>query len=132
MNPIKQNDILIGNMNEELIQLIYKEKFNLDLIKTDENHPMDFDDGNNYYEVKSRNFNHDRYDTTMVGLNKILFSKNCIKPCYFLFAFKDGIYSYKYNKNDRFEVKLAGRKDRGLNEMKKYVFIPIDRLTKID
>lgn len=134
MNYIQQHDILMGDMNEELICLYYKEKFNIDLIKTPEKHPMDFTDKLKriFIEVKSRNCKHNKYPTTMVGVNKFVFASNCGKDVYFIFAFNDGNYYYKYNNNDIFDIDRGGRNDRGLNEYKDYVYIPITMLTKMD
>lgn len=134
MNYIKEHDILVGDMNEELISMYYKDKYNINLIKLPQNHEMDFIDSNRkmYIEVKSRNCKHDKYPTTMVGVNKFIYASKCNKDVYFVFAFNDGNYYYKYNNNDIFDIDVGGRKDRGLNEYKDYVYIPIEMLTKMD
>lgn len=133
MNYIKQNDILIGEMNEDLIQLYFEEKFNVKLIRTAQFNEMDFIDENKtfYLEIKSRNINHNKYYSTMIGYNKIQYAEKKKKDVYFIFAFTDGNYYYKYNNKDNFDVQIGGRKDRGCAEYKKYYFIPVHKLTKM-
>lgn len=131
---IKENDLLIGEMNEDLLVLFYKDNYNTNLIKTTDYHPMDFtnEDESMFIELKSRNNNYNKYPTTMIGHNKFIFAEKCKKDIYFIIAFNDGLYSYKYSNKDIFEIVIGGRKDRGYIESKKYVMIPISKFTKID
>jgi len=134
MNYIKQNDLLMGDMNEELIQIEFKDKFNIDLTKSSKFDIMDYTDESNniYVEIKSRNFKYNKYPTTMIGLNKLEFAKDCKKVCYFIFSFTDGNYYYKYDSKDSFDVKYTGRTDRGYIEYKKHCFIPIYKLKNLN
>ena len=95
---------------------------------------MDFiDEQSNYYEIKSRRNNYNKYNTTMITTNKIKFCKrDSTKQYYFVFCFSDGDYIYHYNSKDYFEFGLGGRTDRGIDEIKQYCYIPINLLTKIE
>ena len=132
-NSIKARDIQQGLENEKKIFDVIKEKWNISqLTKTSEFYELDFVDENNvYYEVKSRTNNYNKYPTTMIGLNKIEFIKNNNLECIFVFAFTDGNYYYKYNKDDEIIINNGGRKDRGKIEYKPYAYIPINKLIKI-
>jgi len=134
MNYIKKNDLLTGAMNEELIQLEFKEKFNIDLIKTGEFDIMDFtnEDKTLYVEIKSRTFNYKKYDTTMIGENKLIFARKSGKECIFIFSFTDGNYYYRYDKNDYYKSQYTGRTDRGYKEYKEHIFIPINMLKPLN
>jgi hypothetical protein len=93
---------------------------------------MDFKYNNKYFEIKSRRFNHNKYKTTMIGKNKIDFAnKYPDNTFYFVFVFEDGIYYYKYNIEDKLTSAIGGRWDRGIDELKKYIYIPINYLIKI-
>jgi len=129
---IKKNDELMGKLHEDLILDILKEDYKIIASKTDDYHFFDLYDGKCYYEVKSRNCNVNKYDTTIVGYNKIKFARTCGKDCIFIFSFTDGIYYYKYNDKDNFDVKVCGRSDRGTNEYNMYMYIPISVLKRFD
>ena len=128
----KEQDLLMGQLNEDYIKDIICNHFNIQTInKTPLNHPMDFYFGDTYFEVKSRRNNYNKYPTTMIGYNKIKWIKNNnIKDVYFIFVFEDGNYYYKYNPEDKFETSIGGRWDRGKEEKKLYYYIPINKLTK--
>ena len=88
MNLIKQKDLIKGNFEEIRIKCIINEYFNCDVLKTEDNHPMDFIDSNLYFEIKSRNNNYNKYPTTMIGKNKINFANNNPDMIYyFIFSF---------------------------------------------
>ena len=131
----KEQDILLGNLNEDYIQDILCEHFQIpDLVKLDKFHPFDFksSDTGEWFEVKSRRFNYNKYNTTMIGYNKVDYiRKYSMKNVYFIFVFDDGNYYYKFNSDDKFETSIGGRCDRGISEYKKYYYIPIERLIKI-
>jgi len=123
----------MGELNEDYIKDYFLSNWLIKLTKTEDNHPMDFtDEYGDYYEVKSRNCNHDKYPTTMIGVNKFEFAKLTDKNVLFIFCFKDGIYGYEYTIYNNFKRGMGGRRDRGKDEIKQYVYIPIDKLFKID
>lgn len=96
------------------------------------NATFDYYSDNTLAELKSRRNNHNTYPTTMVGYNKIEYAlKHPEKQAYFCFCFLDGLYYYKFSKDDKLEVRLGGRRDRGKDEIKEYCYIPISLLRKI-
>jgi hypothetical protein len=65
-------------------------------------------------------------------LNKKKYAQgNPDKEFYFVFAFTDGLYYYKYNPDDILNYRKGGRVDRGYKEIKEYAYIPIYLLTYI-
>lgn len=84
-----------------------------------------------FVELKTRTNCYNKYPTTMIPLHKVKIAEaNIDKTYYFAFKFTDGIYYIQYNKNqfDTYEVKEGGRWDRGLPELRQYVYIPIEDL----
>ena len=67
----------------------------------------------------------------MIGLNKIKRAQKLNKDTYFIMLFDNGMYSYKYNADDKLNYRSGGRRDRGINEFKKYCYIPMDLFIKI-
>jgi hypothetical protein len=129
----KQQDLFIGQLNEDYIKDELCNHFKLtNLIKLDKFNLMDFRCDNNYFEVKSRSFFHNKYKTTMIGKNKIDWAKSNCKNnlIYFIFIFVDGNFYYKYNSHDNFETTIGGRCDRCFDEIKLYYYIPINKLIK--
>jgi len=128
----KEQDLEIGQLNELYIQDILCSHFKLPYLnQTTFFHPMDFYCDGVYFEVKSRRNTHDKYDTTMIGYNKIQWIKDKnIKDVYFVFIFTDGDFYYKYNPEDKFETGIGGRWDRGKVEKKLYYYIPTNKLIK--
>lgn len=88
-----------------------------------------------YVELKSRRCFHNKYEDTMIGLNKINYSANSKKPVYFCFSFEDGLYYWKYNKDDidngGVVIRKGGRNDRGVDETKEYAYIKTALLKKV-
>ena len=97
----------------------------------------DFEGENFFVELKSRRSNYNQYPTTMVGQNKIDKAEVTVKTgadVYFCFNFLDGLYYWKYNKQETLDKVMflkGGRFDRGRPELKDYCYIPIELLTKI-
>lgn len=93
---------------------------------------MDFKSDKSFYELKTRTCKSTQYHDTMVGFNKIIFAReNQDKNVYFIFKFTDGIFYWKYD-NEGFRTDLGGRTDRGKNEIKKYAYIPLHILKRIE
>ena len=71
----------------------------------------------------------------MVGKNKLDYAEKADRPVYFCFSFTDGLYFWKYNKEDidkgNVEIRIGGRNDRGRQEYKDYAFIKTNILEKI-
>jgi hypothetical protein len=131
------NDYIKGRNKEiELLPLL-RQKFSPTLELTDRFHIFDYKskEANLYIELKCRNNKRDKYKDTMIGFNKIRAASMCHPhyDVYFVFQYTDGIYYWKYNKNEllQFEVKDGGRTDRGCNEINTYVYIPVNILKNI-
>ena len=93
-----------------------------------------FDYYNEHYlvELKARRNDYNKYPTTMVGKNKIdKAGREHYKKCMFCFKFFDGLYYHIYDPTIKYQVKKGGRCDRGCPEIKDYVYIPIELLTKV-
>ena len=133
LNSRKLQDLQQGETAEQMIFNVIRNKWNIKHLKKTENfHTLDFiDENNNFYEIKSRNNNYNKYPTTMIGLNKIEYIDKNNLNCIFIFSFTDGNYYYQYNKEDNFEISKGGRNDRGRPEYKQYIYIPIEKLNKI-
>ena len=128
----KLNDLEYGFLKEKEILPILQSHFNDDSIhKLNQNNEFDFKGDNKYIELKSRRNIYNKYSTTMIGLNKFDRALTLSEEIYFVFSFDDGLYYYKFNKENKFEIKQGDRRDRGRNEIKDYVFIPIESLLKI-
>ena len=93
---------------------------------------FDFEGNLNIYELKSRTNTYKAYNTTLLGYNKIIKAN---KGQVFIFSFTDGLYYIKYEEEifKTFEKKMFVRNQRNdYNDTEKlYIFIPIDKLTKI-
>ena len=128
----KHIDLKYGLQKELEFLPVIKNFFNDPTIyKLDKNNEFDFKGDNKFIELKSRRNNYKKYPTTMVGLNKFEKASKLMEEVYFMFSFDDGLYYYKYEKADQFEIKQGGRFDRGAREIKDYVFIPVENLLKI-
>ena len=71
----------------------------------------------------------------MVGLNKEdICLANPNLDYYFVFKFIDGPYYWKFDKTeyDSFYKGEGGRSDRGYYERSNYLYIPVDRLVKLE
>lgn len=127
-----QKDIILGNQCENISVDIIKKHFSTsNLKKCEEYFVFDFEDDDNFYEIKGRRCNHNYYNSTIISYNKIEYIKDTHKNVYFIFIFYDGHYYYKFNKNDNFEIRYGGRCDRGKKEYKKYLHIPTNILIKL-
>ena len=89
---------------------------------------------NTKYEIKSRRITHDKYPTTLIGVNKSNVSGRLV----FVFNFLDGLYYIVYDKEkfDKYEIQdiKATRMVRGkaVENLKPCYLIDIDDLIKID
>ena len=86
------------------------------------------------YEIKSRRITHDRYPTTLIGVNKTNVSGRLV----FVFNFTDGLYYIVYEKEkfDKYEIRdiEATRMVRGkaVKNLKPCYLIDIDDLIQIN
>ncbi len=133
----KIKDLKFGERCEKNAEKHIAKFFNIELIKQkDEFSLYDYTDKNNKYiiEIKGRRCHKNRYKDTLIGYNKIKYFNYCLKKnkkVILIFSFRDDIYYYEFKKIHRDYIRRGGRGDRGLNEYKKYYFIPTDDLLKI-
>ena len=82
------------------------------------------EDGQTQVELKSRTFYRLRYGTTMIGSDKIA---EATETTYFFGAFTDCLCWIRYDAEvfSTFERRVMGRQDRGCNEFKEYILIPV-------
>ena len=135
----QEKDLIFGDKQEDKIKPILESHFKIKLNKTKGFATFDYidNDENLFIELKSRRAKKYQYPDTMIGLNKVNegFEKmKKGKKIYFFFSFRDQLCYYMLD-NDTFNLKwirAGGRKDRGINEIKSYVFIPVKYLTDVD
>jgi hypothetical protein len=122
------SDYKIGEFNERLVvdYLNSKHKKNKYTRYEKRNSVMDFYNDIYECELKSRSCSHDKYETTIFGLNKIQNMKPD-KKYRFYFLFTTGLFLWEYNK-DQFTCRYGTRCDRGYFESKKHVYIKIENL----
>ena len=126
-----EKDLSFGNNQENLLLDLLKTYFNTNIIKSNiKNSWYDYYCENNYYELKSRKFNLNKYPTTMIGANKIMKASEVKADVYFIFNFVDKVGYIKYDPIlfNTFEIKNGGRFDRGRIELNKYYYIPVKHL----
>jgi len=126
-----KNDYIVGTSNENRILEIITKFFNDDIVKSNNIYcKYDFKGTEYLYELKTRNNTYNKYPTTLIPLDKLITNK-----IIFLFDFQDGLYYIKYDKLlfDSFETKKYVRNIRSdyNDKVKDYVFIPIEKLTRI-
>ena len=131
----KQIDIKFGLQAENDLYDILKEKFDKNLVRsTDKYSRYDYYSDSCIVELKTRRNTKDKYPTTMIGLNKF---DDCLRDCskdyYFVFNFTDGVWYWKFDKDeyDEFEKRIGGRNDRGYDESSMYLYIPVNMLIKL-
>lgn len=122
----KDNDLTFG-LRQEDIQQKHIETITGKLIKSNQYDTFDYFNDEYIVELKSRRCNHNKYETTMIGYNKILKATQN-KTYLFFFKFEDGLYYHKYDPLKRYSVKVGGRCDRGVPEYRDYLYIPIKDL----
>ena len=130
-------DLSFGKVSEidhlNTLQSFFKDTT---LKRTKEYFEFDYEGINILIELKTRSNNKDKYEDTMIGANKIKKAKQLIKEnkelgVYFLFAFTDGLFYWKYDPLFTLKTQLGGRSDRGKPEIKSYAYIPVAELKPI-
>lgn len=133
MNVFNRDHLFGINKENELFDII-KTEVCTSLKKTKPGSVFDYEGDNVYVELKSRRNPKDQYADTMIGANKIKHASEDNSGCeyHFFFCFTDGIYSYKFNKEDLINgvvsTRKGGRVDRNRNEIKDYCFIQTSAL----
>jgi len=127
LNPIKINDLVFGR-NKEISEIVkIRNKLSKKLKPTNSFFVYDYVSPECYVELKSRRNNLNTYSTTMIGKNKMDYAETSDRPVYFVFSFIDGLYYWKYTKEDiqngNVIFDIGGRSDRGRDEYKEYAYI---------
>ena len=126
------SDLEFGANKENEIHPVLEKYFG-PLEKTQANHPFDFYNEKYYIEVKSRRIPVTKYDTQMVGLNKVRAGEDLQTRGFttvFVFNCLDGIFCWTQNHN--YDVRIGGRCDRGRSEFKQYAYVHRKDLLPID
>ena len=127
-------DYDFGIANENNLLCTIKSYFGDDLeCCPDQYSIVDFTSANTNVELKSRRIKHNKYDTAMIGKNKIDFMLNDNKRGYIVYKYLDGIFYVEITKENvnKFNLGVGGRYDRGKNEVSDIYYIPYEMLTKI-
>ena len=135
IHPVKLNDLDFGR-NKEISEIVkIRKRFSQSLKPTNSFFVYDYVSKDCYVELKSRRNYLNTYSTTMVGKNKTDYAESSDRPVYFVFSFFDGLYYWKYNKEDLHNgnviFDIGGRCDRGKNEYKEYAYIKTNILQLI-
>jgi hypothetical protein len=124
-----------GKTHEDFLLPFFRRMFNDEKIDKQKNpySVMDFKGHNLFIELKKRNCLLSKYESSMIGFNKIQFCSRLYDyiDCYFFFQYDDFLVYYKYDNSHFFQVSDGGRCDRGEVESSKYVYIPIEILVKV-
>jgi hypothetical protein len=139
----------MGNVNEKLYKPIIERIYGR-VLKTEYKFAgIDFIGKNFSGELKTRDLNHNTFEDTMIGNNKITKGfKNLLKfdndkydtkyRVFFWFGFKDGLYvweltkeAYELNGGDT-KIKIGGTCKRGKDDYKDHYYINVEHLVKID
>tara|TARA_Y100000385_G_C13073788_1_gene630377 strand:- start:1118 stop:1567 length:450 start_codon:yes stop_codon:yes gene_type:complete len=132
-------DRLLGGQTElDLLETI-KNTFGMDIKKTTGMFAKyDFYDDFTRIELKTMRNPILKYHKTIIGQNKIdyLLKRSRSKNCYILYKYPEGLYKIKIDKDNSYKLEqnmTGGRKDRGINEIKRggYCYINIKYLEKI-
>ena len=136
---IKEQNLILGETMEINMKPLIEKHLDCKLKFMRKFHIFDYIsiDKKIFVELKSRNNTSYKYPSTMVGYNKIIRGKKYMKmgyDVYFYFKFTDGLFYYKMNNKTKkeCEIKIGGRCDRGYDEYKKYCFIPMNKIKKIE
>jgi hypothetical protein len=128
-----KTDYIFGKKKEEEILSIIEDYFKDDIKQVKEKFSKyDYEGTTNIYELKSRTNKYEAYPDTLLPFDKTqLKDKNQI----FLFNFTNGLYFIKYSEDlfKTFKCQAFKRNQRtDYNDIvKPYIYIPIDKLTKI-
>lgn len=123
------------DINEQSVADKIAKQRGYNLIKLNKFHPMDFVcykgwDLVNLIEVKCRTFEMAKYDTTMIGLDKVTYARNLKQHydigCYLFVQWTDQLGYISLNEDCKLD--LGGRTDRGdENDVGLYAFFDVER-----
>ena len=129
----KYSDLVFGKLKEVEIKEILEGFFNTKLNTSSKYGLIDFYNDDLYIELKSRRNTYSKFDTTIIGSNKIDYAKSLNKKVIFVFNFIDGLYFIEYSdifdSFDLCEQYILRDKQK---ELKTNYHIPINLLKRID
>ena len=132
---LKELDLKFGGDNELVGKQLIEEYLDMPLRSYKDKYST-FDFYNNemkvIVELKSRRNDSKKYETQLIGLNKIKKAKEKIKDGYIVYLFwllSDGLYVYKVSANHMFKTSQLGNYARG-DKPKELCLIPNDFLKK--
>ena len=129
----KYSDLVFGKLKEVEIKEILEGFFNTKLNTSSKYNLIDFYNDDIYIELKSRRNTYQKYNTTIIGSNKIDYVKTLNKKCYFVFCYLDGLYYIEYsNIFDSFDLCEEYIFRDGKKELKTNYHIPIECLKRIN
>ncbi len=115
-------DLDFGKFNEKkVLYYLNKNKYQDNFLKMYKNEKNEVDFKNDYEisELKSRQNKKDKYPTTFFGNNKLIHIDNLKKDkeriYKFYFLFTDGLYSWDYNEDSKYEIKDFYHREKGRN-----------------
>ena len=136
MATFKQ-DYSFGTQNEQTAKSKLDCFFNTKLLYRGGNSTFDYDNRNNVFvELKSRRIRHDKYDTAIIGANKVEAAINNPNNTYwFCYMYEDGLFGIKFDaeKFSKFERRMYSRGDRAdhHNRPQLCYFIPTSQLSSL-
>ncbi len=129
----KYSDLVFGKLKEVEIKEILEGFFNTKLNTSSKYNLIDFYNDEIYIELKSRRNTYNKFNTTIIGSNKIDYVKTLNKKCYFVFCYLDGLYYIEYsNLFDSFDLCEEYIFRDGKKELKTNYHIPIEYLKRIN
>ena len=129
----KYSDLVFGKLKEVEIKEILEGFLNTKLNTSSKYNLIDFQNDEIYIELKSRRNTYSKFDTTIIGSNKIDYAKSLNKKVIFVFNFIDGLYYIEYSPLfilfDLCELYIFRDKRK---ELKTNYHIPINLLKRIN
>jgi hypothetical protein len=138
--PTQRGDLAFGIKSELTNHEILEGFLNTTLNRKGGYSVFDFEDPTKtiFVELKTRRIRHDAYPTALIGMNKIQFCEYDRDVQYwFVFCYTDGIYAIKYDRDVFCDFEISHSFTRGARtdceqREQSVVFIPVDRLVKVD
>lgn len=138
--PSFKRDIIRGNRAEAKFVKLFKDKFNIQVKKSEPYCFYDFIHENKVFELKRRNIEKNRYYTTLVGYDKIqrfekFNAENGGKYKFIVvFHFNDGLFYFVHDSEYKYNVRPYKRKQRidFDDKEKDYIFYPVCKLKPIE
>ena len=129
----KITDLKWGKLREIKLKEILELYFNATLQTSTKFGLIDFYNDDLYIELKSRRNAYCKFNTTIIGSNKIDYVKTLNKKSLFVFNFIDGLYYIEYSPLfDSFDICEEYIYRDGKKELKRNYHIPIECLRRID